>query len=72
MDLAAIPSMPANPNFTRNAPARSTYAYGTRRPPPPFGQPYASSGVAGAPHQAAVGGSFFKRLIPVRFSKRNR
>ena len=73
MDLAAIPSMPTNPNFTRNTPARSTYAYGTRsRPPPPFGQQYTITGGASAAQQAAIGGGFFKRLIPNRFSKRNR
>ncbi|CAI8017825.1 MAP/microtubule affinity-regulating kinase 3 [Geodia barretti] len=72
MDLAAIPSMPTNPNFTRNTPARSTYAYGTRsRPPPPFGQQYTITGGASAAQQAAIGGGFFKRLIPNRFSKRN-
>ena len=72
MDLANIPSMPANPNFTRNTPARSTYAYGTRRPPQQtFSQQYTPTGGASA-SQPAPGGGFFKRLIPVRFSKRNR
>lgn len=72
MDLANIPAMPANPNFTRNTPARSTYAYGTRRPSPQsFSQQYTPTGGASA-SQPAPGGGFFKRLIPVRFSKRNR
>ena len=72
MDLAAIPSMPTNPNFTRNTPARSTYAYGTRtRPPATFSQQYIPTGGAGGA-QVAPGGGFFKRLIPQRFSKRTR
>lgn len=72
LDLATIPSMPTNPNFTRNTPARSTYAYGTRsRPPPPFAQQYIPTGGASA-SQPAPGSGFFKRLIPQRFSKRYR
>lgn len=70
LDLATIPSMPTNPNFTRNTPVRSTYAYGTRsRPPPQFSQQYTPTGGASA-SQPTAGGGFFKRLIPSRFSKR--
>lgn len=74
LDLATIPSMPTNPNFTRNAPARSTYAYGTRsRPTPLLSQQYAYGPAGGASAlQPAPGTGFFKRLIPSRFSKRYR
>lgn len=72
MDLAAIPSMPANPHFSRNTPARSTYAYGSRRPAPPFAQQYNPTGVgaSGAVQPGGPGSGFFKRLIPVRFSSK--
>ena len=71
---SAIPTMHANPNFSRGTPGRSTYAYGTRRPPPVSalaryeGTP--TSEASSQPSPGPTGGSFFKRLIPSRFSRR--
>ena len=68
---SAIPTIHGNPNFTRGAPGRSTYAYGTRRPAPPVMHHFRDS-PSGASSQPTPGpgGGFFKRLIPSRFSRR--
>lgn len=66
--LSAVPTMHGNPNFTRNAPGRSTYAYGTRRPAPAVMHHFPPGG-AGQPSPNPNSG-FFKRLIPTRFSRR--
>ena len=71
---SAIPTMHTNPNFSRGTPGRSTYAYGTRRPPPVSaltrfeGTP--TSEASSQPSPGPSGGGFFKRLIPSRFSRR--
>lgn len=69
-----VATMHANPNFARGTPGRSTYAYGSRRPPPVSaitryeGTP--TTEASSQPSPGPVGGGFFKRLIPSRFSRR--
>ena len=71
---SAITTMHTNPNFSRGTPGRSTYAYGSRRPPPVSaltrfeGTP--TSEASSQPSPGPSGGGFFKRLIPSRFSRR--
>ena len=66
---SAVPTMHGNPNFTRNAPGRSTYAYGTRRPAPAVMHHFSPGGPSSQPSPSHNSG-FFKRLIPTRFSSR--
>lgn len=69
---SAVPTMHGNPNFTRGAPGRSTYAYGTRRPQPQVMHHFrdSPSGASSQPTPGPSSGGFFKRLIPSRFSRR--
>ncbi len=69
--------MPPNAGFQRGIPARATFAIGTRTRPPTGSTPhhhhqfYPSQGASSQPTAGpGMGGSFFKRLIPSRFSKR--
>lgn len=75
VDTSGIPSLPMNPNFSRGAPARNTFAFGTRARPattnpqhfsPSQGTPYTSYSQPTPGH----GGGFFKRFMPSRFSSR--
>lgn len=69
----AISTMHTNPNFSRGTPGRSTYAYGSRRPPPAVIHHFEATPTGEAssqPSPGPVGGGFFKRLIPSRFSRR--
>ena len=68
-----MPTFPGNPNFTRGAASRSTYAFEKKRPPAPPIRHYEAMGGANSqasPGGPTVGGGFFKRMISSRFSKR--
>lgn len=66
----STPTMNDNPNFSRGVPGRSTYSYGTRRPPAAMHHFVSPEGRENSQPGASPNSGFFKRLIPTRFSSR--